>query len=400
MGYETEIRFFRSILSNLMIQTLRFSPTEIPEGDLGLRRMLGIPLREHQVLPTAENNTIYHVTDNWGCSYNWMLLPETGEVLVVGPYFLEEHTESDLMTLLDRYRLPPQLLPTLKNYCSTIPLLRESNLMVMLLTALGEAIWGSKEAFSLRQISISSFYPDDVPTSDRHAHFEAMDIRLLQARYESEHRLMQAVTQGKPRQALHLISRAQEHLLERRNTDHVRNFKNYGIVLNTLLRKAAEAGGVHPLHLDRLSSRCAKDIETCLTTAEVYAQFLRMVEDYANLVRTHSLSSYSPLVRQIILRIESDLAADLSLHAHASALHANASYLSAQFHKETGMTLTDFVNQKRIEHAADLLSSTKLQIQTIAQYCGIADVNYFSKLFHRRMGVTPSAYRVKKQGGS
>jgi len=397
VAHEREIDFFRLLMSNLMIQTLRFDPADMPEGDLGLRRLLGIPMPDRWELPEAKPQTIYFATDDFGCSYHWLLLPDTQDALVVGPYFLEEQSETDLMAILERHRLPPQLLPSLQNYCNTIPLIHQSNLLVMALTTLGEVLWGSQEHFSMHQVALSPFTFDELPAEDRSAHFEAMDIRLLEARYESEHRLTSAITQGKTRQALHLISRAQENLLEQRNTDHVRNFKNYGIVLNTLLRKAAEEGGVHPLHLDRLSSRCAKALEKCITTAEVYALFLQMVESYGELVRTHSLSKYSPLVRQVILRIESDLTADLGLHAHADALHVNASYLSAQFHRETGMKLTDYVNEKRMEHAAELLAKTKMQVQTIAQYCGITDVNYFTKLFRKLMGVTPSAYRAERQ---
>ena len=57
------------------------------------------------------------------------------------------------------------------------------------------------------------------------------------------------------------------------------------------------------------------------------------------------------------------------------------------------MTLTDYVNKKRIDNAVFLLNSTKMQIQTVAQYCGIPDVNYFTKLFKRYIGKTPKEYR-------
>ena len=61
--------------------------------------------------------------------------------------------------------------------------------------------------------------------------------------------------------------------------------------------------------------------------------------------------------------------------------------------KETGVTLTEFVSKKRIDHAAFLLTSTNLQIQTIAQHCGIFDVNYFTKTFKKITGKTPKEYR-------
>lgn len=61
--------------------------------------------------------------------------------------------------------------------------------------------------------------------------------------------------------------------------------------------------------------------------------------------------------------------------------------------KETGKTLTEYVTGKRIEHAVFLLNSTRLQIQSIAQRCGMSDVNYFTRLFKSLVGKTPKEYR-------
>ena len=99
------------------------------------------------------------------------------------------------------------------------------------------------------------------------------------------------------------------------------------------------------------------------------------------------------LVRKVITNIIYDLTADLSLKVQAKELNVNPSYLSTLFKKETGQTLTEFVNRKRIEHAILLLNSTDMQIQVVAQYCGIPDVNYFTKTFKKIVGKTPKEYR-------
>ena len=65
---------------------------------------------------------------------------------------------------------------------------------------------------------------------------------------------------------------------------------------------------------------------------------------------------------------------------------------------ETGMTLTDYVNRQRVEHGIFLLNATDMQIQTIAQYCGIPDVNYFTKTFKKFIGKTPKEYRQNIRG--
>ena len=163
--------------------------------------------------------------------------------------------------------------------------------------------------------------------------------------------------------------------------------------MNTLLRKGAEQGSVHPIHIDNLSSRFARKIEQITTPEGGTALQKEMIHKYCLLVKNHSMKGFSLLVQKVVTRIDSDLTADLSLKTQAQLLNVNASYLSTLFKKETGMTLTDYVNKKRMENAVFLLNSTNMQIQNIAQYCGIPDVNYFTKIFKKYIGKTPKEYR-------
>ena len=118
-----------------------------------------------------------------------------------------------------------------------------------------------------------------------------------------------------------------------------------------------------------------------------------MFKSYCRLVKVHSTKNYSNTIQKVIVYIDSDLTANLSLSAIAESQNLNASYLSSLFKKETGKTLTEYVNEKRINSAIQLLKNTKLQIQTIAQHCGIFDVQYFSKIFKKITGKTPKEFR-------
>ena len=94
-----------------------------------------------------------------------------------------------------------------------------------------------------------------------------------------------------------------------------------------------------------------------------------------------------------MITIENDLTQDLSLKAMAEMNNVNPSYFSGLFKKETGQTLTDYVNQKRISYAKHLLKNTNLQVQTVAQHTGILDLHYFCRLFKNITGQTPGEYR-------
>ena len=163
--------------------------------------------------------------------------------------------------------------------------------------------------------------------------------------------------------------------------------------MNTLLRKAAERGGVHPIYLDSISSTFAIKIEQLHYLEAIPKLTSDMFRDYCQMVRKHATKQYSPPIQKALLYIESHLSENLSLRTLADILSISSGYLSTLFRKETGQTLTDYINQKRIRHAMHLLKTTHLQVQTIAQHCGIMDVQYFSKIFKKIVGMTPKAYR-------
>ena len=218
-------------------------------------------------------------------------------------------------------------------------------------------------------------------------------LHHLEHRYQEENEIMQLVSLGDIQKIEKKLTNFTLNFPQQRTPNALRNGKNYMIILNTLLRKAAEHGGMHPLQLHEISSFYAKKIE--LLTSETAIPFLAqdMIRKYTLLVKEYSLNDYSLLVRKSIAHINHDLTQDLSLQAQADLFSVTPSYLSHLFKKETGMTLSNYVNQQRINHAKYLLTTTDLQIQQIAHDCGFIDICYFSKIFKKYTGVPPSEYR-------
>lgn len=119
----------------------------------------------------------------------------------------------------------------------------------------------------------------------------------------------------------------------------------------------------------------------------------KMFEDYCRLVNKHATRNYSTLVKNVIIYVERDLSADISLKTVAELNGVSSTYLSTVFKKETGKSFVEFISTRRVENAKHLLKTTRLQIQTIAQHCGFPDVQYFGKVFKKYTGVTPREYR-------
>ena len=222
------------------------------------------------------------------------------------------------------------------------------------------------------------------------------EMKRMEQRYAFENELCRAVEEGRLHMEERLLGAFSATLFERRTPDLLRNAQNYGIIMNTLLRKSAERGGVHPVELDRISSSFAAAIEALPSLDKVEELMTDMFRTYCHLVRDHSTAGLPAAVQATVLRIHADLAADLSAGALAEAQGVTTAYLSAAFRRATGVTLSEYVRLRRMKHAAHLLAHTSLQIQTVALHCGILDLRYFSRLFKEQYGLTPSQYREKR----
>lgn len=83
---------------------------------------------------------------------------------------------------------------------------------------------------------------------------------------------------------------------------------------------------------------------------------------------------------------------DISLSDAARYLNVNKSYLSRLFRQKTGMTLVDYLTKIRIENAIKLIKNTNLRIYEIAEKVGYENVEHFSRVFKKRVGVSPKEY--------
>jgi AraC-like DNA-binding protein len=71
--------------------------------------------------------------------------------------------------------------------------------------------------------------------------------------------------------------------------------------------------------------------------------------------------------------------------------------LTGEFKKTFGLSLIDYLIKVRISHARELLGNVNLPISHIAESCGYEDGAYFSKLFKKQTGFSPTEYRRRNE---
>ena len=399
MAFEAQLSFLMKFYKKCNLQLLALDPWGPVDKniDIRFRESLG---RDSEYFTQLEHlathsvpRTIYRIQDQYLCHY--LFLQYTDEAhpvfLVVGPYLTRPMGQEDIIIHAEKMDITPQ---QLGNYYIGLPVLTKDSHIFSALYAFCELVWGTEEPLHMEDINmaLTEAGGSEGPSLLSPREFSTFK-QMVELRYAYENELMSAVSRGITLKAELQHPSAFPSFLDSRSPDPVRNLKNYCIIMNTLLRKAAEQGGVHPIHLDEMSREFALKIEYFSALPEGQGLMDEMFVAYCQLVKKHSSKNYSPLIQQAMIYIDSDLEGDLSLNVLAEKLNVNGSYLSSRFKKEMGQTLTDYITAKRMTLAMRLLGTTKMQIQMVAQKCGIPDVNYFTKKFKKATGKTPKDYR-------
>lgn len=401
MFYETELFFARQLLKKHHIPSQVVEPSRSTLGDtdhIGISRFLGADSHKKALsalLPELKSGTVYKVRNLSFLNYIYLLLPDSeDQLLIIGPYSLVDITPEMVLELGEKMKLEPAAIKQLEFTLSQVTVISSDGPLNTIIDTLCEFMWGEgnykiESSSAATPERLFGFKGEGAPEDT------VLKMKLMEQRYFYENELMDAVTHGKTHKAEMLLSGFSQITFDRRLTDQLRNTKNYAIIMNTLLRKAAQNGGVHPIYIDALSSEYAKKIEQ-LPSVSAATTFMReMFFGYCTLVKRKAIGHYSPLVQKAVACIDGDLTADLSLKRLSDMNKVSESYFSTLFKKETGKTLTDYVTEKRMEKAKALLRTTNLQVQTVAQHCGIFDVHYFSKMFKAKTGMSPKEYRQK-----
>jgi two-component system response regulator YesN len=106
--------------------------------------------------------------------------------------------------------------------------------------------------------------------------------------------------------------------------------------------------------------------------------------------------AHSRLMRQAREHIERAYAdADLSLNMVASGVNLSPSHFSVVFGQETGKSFKDYLTGVRIQKARELLLGTALKSTDIAYRVGYNDPHYFSSVFKKNTGLSPTEFRLQ-----
>ena len=137
-------------------------------------------------------------------------------------------------------------------------------------------------------------------------------------------------------------------------------------------------------------------LENCTTLNQLKLVWADYVSVSCELCQRQKDGMGSRPVRMIKEYIGEHYSENITLNDIADIVFLNPAYLSAMFKKETGQAYTAYLTQVRLDKAVELLNKTDDKTYVIAAKVGYQEQNYFSYVFKKRFGVSPTKFRGVK----
>lgn len=228
---------------------------------------------------------------------------------------------------------------------------------------------------------------------------ESMNMVQIEQRYSLEQDLLHAVKWGNPYKVEDVLQLRRQKLGsfievgDDESPDTLRICKNELISLNALCRYSAQQGGVQSLYLHSIANKYALMIENSNSASYLNdVLYSQIALEYSNAVLEFSVNSYSPMIKKIVTYLTVNIALDVKIEQLGKMHNTHISHISRKFKKETGMSIPAYVSKMRVGLAKLYFEDGKTSVREISDLLGFNDSNYFSKVFKRYAGMTPSEY--------
>ena len=182
----------------------------------------------------------------------------------------------------------------------------------------------------------------------------------------------------------------QEYLLP----NHRQNVITLGIKIRSHLKidcsfKLSDTDGLYRWLFEQISCEMQKKKfgyeELCHSYLKVLFQHLRRSFYY------YSEPSSKDIYESVLDYFEANYQNPVSIQGIAKMLYVSPSYLYRNFKQHTGKSPNQYLTELRIEKARLLLTQTNYTVEKISELTGYQDVSYFSRIFRKITGITPSS---------
>lgn len=135
-----------------------------------------------------------------------------------------------------------------------------------------------------------------------------------------------------------------------------------------------------------------KELMECKGSELIEWAFKQFIYITAIVKPQNSIDYSNKIVRLTKEYLEAHYTEDISLEDVATQVNVSPQYFSKLIKKNTGFNFIDWLSMMRVKKAKELFNSSNLSIKEVCYMIGYKDPNYFSRIFKKRVGITPSEY--------
>lgn len=178
--------------------------------------------------------------------------------------------------------------------------------------------------------------------------------------------------------------------------DALRNIKYHFVVTVAMLTRYCIDGGLESEQAYRLSDFYILKMDSCSTIEEIAFLHNEMAKDFTGKMLLLKKSTIlSKPVMQCVNYIYSHIKDRITIATLAEYTGLSENYLSRVFKQNLGVSLSDYIREKKIEKATHLLRYSDKPIIDIANYLSFSSQSHFIQTFSNFTGMTPKKYRDK-----
>ena len=181
----------------------------------------------------------------------------------------------------------------------------------------------------------------------------------------------------------------------------LRNAQYLFVAATTLATRYAIEGGMDAEEAYIASDLFIQDADKADSVSDIRKIHKEMLTYYVNQVAEQNRRpTYSKSIIQCMDYIYYHLHEEINGEILAEITGLNRSYLSKLFHKETGITVSDYIMSKKMEAVENMLKYSDYTLTEISEYLNFSSYSYFARLFKNLHGMTPKEYRTRYWGHS
>ncbi len=236
----------------------------------------------------------------------------------------------------------------------------------------------------------------DINKKLSHIEFLNREYNLSHLSYEREIAFFDSIKNGRVEEVKRLYKPLNSAELGKLSDDELRNLKYHLVITIAFITRYCIEGGLEMETAYNMSDIYVQNVDKCTTQDEIHQLHIKIINDYTKRMQIIQKTSHYP--KSIIMCLDyiyDNLHTKITLEQLAEWVGLAPTYLSKLFHKEVGITISAYVIKKRIEVAQNMLKFSEYSSTEISNYLCFSSESHFIQVFKKQTGYTPKRYREK-----